>query len=320
MSIKWGYSFAGFQGMHVGIKKEHNERNFKTVAACGYDGVELLVGTGRTSPLGRPSMIDIVYGGAEEFRDYLKELKAGTVIAWDYDPGAPCGEESCKTGRDTTDPVQHQSIADALEPFAAYLQRLGGKYIPCRPMRQAWVLGTPSDEQIRNAAECWNKAGSVTARYGVKILLHIDWFCAANDETVIDKLMEYTDPELVGLCLDTAELALAGIDPLKVYENHADRVELFHFGQIFVSDTLEERKRPFAESILQNGGEREIERWFWELGAPERPGLVDHEKLMKAIRTHGYDGWIIVETRQTPDAHASAMLNSWYVNHVLKKI
>ena len=130
MSIKWGYSFAGFQGMHVGIKKEHNERTFKTVAACGYDGVELLVGTGRTSPLGRPSMIDIVYGGAEEFRDYLKELKAGTVIAWDYDPGAPCGEESCKTGRDTTDPVQHQSIADALEPFAAYLQRLGGKYIP----------------------------------------------------------------------------------------------------------------------------------------------------------------------------------------------
>lgn len=320
MSIKWGYSFTGFQGMHVGIKKEHNERNFKTVAACGYDGVELQVGTGRMSPLGRPSMIDTVYGGAEEFRTYLEKLKAGPVIAWDYDPGAPCGEESCKTGRDATDPAQHQGIAEALEPFAAYLQKLGGKYIPCRPMRQAWVLGPLTEEMIRNAADCWNKAGAVTAKYGVKILLHIDWFCAANDETVIDQLMALTDPALVGLCLDTAELAIAGIDPLAVYEKHADRVELFHFDQILTADTLQERKEPFADMIMQTGGRREIDRWYWELGAPEGPGLVDHEKLMKAIRAHGYDGWIIVETRQTPDAHASAMFSSWYVNHVLKKI
>ena len=156
--------------------------------------------------------------------------------------------------------------------------------------------------------------------YGVKVLLHIDWFCAVNSRHAIDLLMANTDPALVGLCLDTAELAMVGLDPVEIYEAHADRVELFHFNQILVADTLEEYKKPLAELIMMDGGEREIDRWFWELGAPEGPGLVDHEALMRSIKAHGYDGWIIVETRQTPDAHDTCMFDSWYVNHVLKKV
>ena len=319
MSIQYGYSFTGFQGMSVGIKKEKNERNFKTVAACGFDAVELQVGTGRMSPLGRPSMIDIVYGGAEEFKNYLADLKVKAVIAWDYDPGAACGEENTN-GRDPSDPAQHQGVVDALRPFAEYLPKLGGKYIPCRPMLSWWRKAPVTDESILSAAECWNKVGAMTMEYGVKILLHIDWFCAANSRHAIDLLMANTDPALVGLCLDTAELAMVGLNPVEIYEAHADRVELFHFNQILVADTLEEYKKPLAELIMMDGGEREIDRWFWELGAPEGLGVVDHEALMRAIKAHGYDGWIIVETRQTPDAHATCMFDSWYVRHVLKEV
>ena len=88
----------------------------------------------------------------------------------------------------------------------------------------------------------------------------------------------------------------------------------------FTTDTLNEREQPMAESILTSGGERGIDRWYWELGSPDGKGLVDIEKLMQAIKAKGYDGWIIIESKQAPDACASALFNAWYVKNVLKKI
>lgn len=320
MSIKWGYSLSAWNHEENSVRKDRNERTFKTISAAGFTGVELLVGSGRWCPLGRPSNIQYIYGDADDFNRYLhKNVNIDQLITWDYDPGAMAAEEDTM-GRDPSDPAQHGDITEAVKPYVEFLAQVGSKYLVVRPMLSWWKVNPVTDEKIKTAAECWNKAGKMAAAYGLKILMHIDWLCAANSEKAIDLLMAETDPSLVGLCIDTAELAMVGIDPVALYEKYADRVGLFHFKDARIADTLQEYKKPFAEEILKNGGERKIDRWFWEMGRTEQPGLVDFISLMKAIKSHGYDGWIVVESDQSPDPAASVLYNSWYIQNVLEKV
>jgi len=66
--------------------------------------------------------------------------------------------------------------------------------------------------------------------------------------------------------------------------------------------------------FLSAGGERGVERWFWELGE----GVVDLQGVVRALRAQSYDGWFIVESDESPDPAASAMLNGWMVQHRLR--
>ena len=318
MAIKWGYSLNCWHHQSNSVRKDVNERNFKVCSVAGFKGVEMQIGAGRWSPLGFPTIIGQIYGGAKEYKEYLEGLGITDVVGWDCNPARLAGMH----GRGYNPSVKEDwgKIAEAVVPYVKFLQEVGSKYLICRPMASWWQEAPVTDEKIAAAAECWNTVGKVTEEYGVKIVLCVDWLCAANSVHAIDLLMEKTDPALVGLCVDTGELAMVQIDPQEVYEAHADRVDLFHFSQVFVADTLEEYKKPFAEDIITNGGERGIVRWFWEMNCPEDPGLVDFEKLMKSIRAHGYDGWIVVVDSQTPEPAASVLFNSWYVQKVLSKI
>ena len=69
--------------------------------------------------------------------------------------------------------------------------------------------------------------------------------------------------------------------------------------------------------MILAGGKRKIRRWFCEMGTPE--GLVNFPALLAAMKELGYKGWIIVESDKGPQPAASSMmLNSWYVQRVLK--
>ena len=317
MTIKWGYSLNCWTHQSNSVRKDSNERNFKVCSVAGFKGVEMQIGAGRWKPLGFPEIIGQIYGGPEEYIKYLNGLGITDVVGWDCDPGALRGYAG---GYDPSQPADQDKIAEAVVPYVEFLNKIGSRYLICRPMSSWWKTAPVTDEKIIAAAECWNKVGAVTAKYSVKVLLEPEWLCAVNSVHAIDLLMEKTDPALVGLCINTGKLVMVDVDSLAVYEAHADRVELFHFSQVFVADTLEEYKKPFAEDIITNGGERGIVRWFWEMDCPENPGLVDFVKLMKSIKANGYDGWIVVEDSQTPEPAASVLFNSWYVQKVLSKI
>ena len=67
--------------------------------------------------------------------------------------------------------------------------------------------------------------------------------------------------------------------------------------------------------MLQAGGDRGIERWFYECGTPG--GLVVFPALLHAMRAGGYSGWLVFESEQTPNPARSVMLNGWYARQVL---
>lgn len=148
-----------------------------------------------------------------------------------------------------------------------------------------------SDEESRTFAQgvervaraVWDATGLRTAFHA-----HCAGFVEMPEETA--RLLELTDPNLVGLVLDTGHYtygsgsndpgaALAGL------ERFWDRVWHVHFKDC--QPTVADRAR--AEGWDYN---RAIhEGVFCELGQ----GCVDFPAIVRLLRERGYDGWIVVE-------------------------
>lgn len=290
-------------------------RAFKVVVASGFTGVELRGGTGRWDPLGRPASIEATYGSLAAFGSLLRDVGLEAVSSWAVDPGEPVDEELTR-GRSALDASQHAAIAEWGRPFAAALAELGGDRLVVRALPSAWQVGPVSDAQVTTAADCWNGLGEVAHEHGVRVTLHADALSAAADEGVLDRLLAATDPALVGLTVDTGELALAGLDPVAVLRRHADRVDHVQLKDVRLVDEAGERLRPHAEhAFLVAGGEREVERWFYEVGT--RGGLVDAPGALAVLREAQYAGWVVFESEQTPNPSSSVMLNGWFARHRL---
>jgi inosose dehydratase len=294
------------------VRTEEHERAFKTIAACGFDEVELRAGTFRWEPLGRPERIVQYYGSIERFLDVLHACGIRRVSSYFFDPAEPIFEE-LSWGRDPLDPADRDAIVESLRPFAEFLQGAGGSTLVVRPVGSYWRTGELGASQLDELAATWNAVGAL----GVRVALHVDALSALQTAEAIAAVLDRTDAA-VGLAIDTAELTLAGIDPVRLYERHADRVAHLHLKDVRTTDTLGERTKPNAElEFLSAGGERGIERWFWELGT--EGGLVDFPALFQALDRHGYDGTIVVESDQSPDPAGSVMLNAWYVRRHLER-
>ena len=151
----------------------------------------------------------------------------------------------------------------------------------------------------------------------VKVAMHLDCLSSVRTEAAIARLLDATDPERVGLAVDTAEATLAGLDPLAILRRWPGRVFHVQFKDVLLRDDLGEATLPNAElNFLSAGGAREVARWFWEMGTPG--GLVDFPGLRSALEDAGYDGWIVVESDQSPYPATSVMLNGWYRRRRLK--
>jgi len=297
-------------------RTEQHVRALKVIAACGFSGVELRAGSGRWDPLGRPASIAANYGSAAAFTGLLRQIGIEAVCSWYFDPGEPIGEE-LSPGRSVLDSGDHKAISESVQPFAEFLAAAGGSRLVVRALPSAWQAGELSAAALATAAEGWNRVGAATADRGVRVSLHVDCLSAAAGAATLSALLEATDPALVGLTIDTAELTLAGLDPVAVYRRHRDRVDHVHLKDTRHTDESGERLAPYAEAaMLQAGGARGVDRWFYECGTPG--GLVDFPALLGELRADGYPGWLVFESEQTPNPASSVMLNGWYARQVLR--
>ena len=297
-------------GMAQFVRTEEHERAFKTIAACGFDEVELRAGTFRWEPLGRPERIVQYYGSIEAFSEALHSYGLRRVSSFFFDPAEPILEE-LSFGRDPVDPADREAIVASARPFATFLQEVGGSTLVVRPAGSHWRTGTLDEEQIDELAATWNAVGAMAGDLGIRVALHVDCLSAIQTAGEIASVLDRTD-ETVGLALDTAELTIAGIDPVLLFERHSARVAHLHLKDVRTTDPDGERTMPNAElEFLSGGGGRGIERWFWELGV--NGGLVDFGALFAAVARSGYDGTIVVESDQSPDPAGSVMLNGWYL-------
>lgn len=186
------------------------------------------------------------------------------------------------------------------------------------PVARYWQVEPVTDEKIKIMAECWNRVGRMTKEHGVKLTCHHEFYCALHSREEIDKFYAWTDPEYVGLFIDTAQHEIVGIDSTDLYVKYHDRVTGFHFKDTHHKDLRGDYRTP-------PDPERDAattHRWFWEMGTTE--GLVDFPKLMKALKDFNYNGWLTVEHDKADVDGAnyaeSTARAKWYIDNVLSKI
>lgn len=315
--MRWGYAFNQWKFSWQDFARvEDNLRALKVTAACGFHAVELYVGTGPWVPLGRPDSIRMAFGSIAKFALALRDCGIDSVPSTFFDPTLMNFEEM-HHGLLPTRRADHAGILKLARTHSEFIAEVGGECLVVRPLPAFSAEGALNDERFQAAADCWNQVGAMTRTFGVRTVLHLDALSALRTTEELDRLLQSTDAANVGIAMDTAELTIAGHDPVKFFERYHARIWHAHFKDALAVDTLQEYALPNAErAMIQAGGARKIPRWFSEMGAPG--GLVDFPNLLEAMQRRGYAGWIIVESDKGPQPPASAMLlNSWYVQHVL---
>ncbi|MBK7979412.1 MAG: TIM barrel protein [Ignavibacteriae bacterium] len=148
-----------------------------------------------------------------------------------------------------------------------------------------------SDEEWKNFAQGADKlAKAVKDETGLRTVFH--HHCAGYVETPyeVDKLMELTDPKLLGLVLDMGHFMFGGGDPLEALKKHKERIWHIHFKDC--ETNIAQRSRDegwdYFESV-KNGV-------FCELGK----GAVDFPSIVEELKNMNYDGWIVVEQDVLP--------------------
>ena len=148
-----------------------------------------------------------------------------------------------------------------------------------------------TDEQWRAfAAGAEKVAQAVREKYGMRTVFH--HHCAGYVETPheIANFLNLTNPDLIGLCLDTGHYAFGGGDPVEALEKFYHRIWHVHFKDFDpkIGRVALEKQYDYFKSV-----EKGV---FCELGK----GNVDFQSIVNILNGKGYDGWIVVEQDVLP--------------------
>lgn len=133
-------------------------------------------------------------------------------------------------------------------------------------------------------------ARAVRRETGLRTVFHHHGAGYVETAQELERLMSLTDPDVLGLCLDTGHLRFGGGDPLTAIEQYAPRIWHVHFKD-FDPQVAERARRDewdYFEQVRHGV--------FCELGQ----GDVDFAAVVAALQRVGYEGWIVVEQDVLP--------------------
>ena len=136
-----------------------------------------------------------------------------------------------------------------------------------------------------------HKAAEIArSRFGLQLVFHANAETHVEYEDQIELLLEQTDPEMVGLCLDTGHHVYCGGDPVAFIRRHHQRLWHLHLKNVDgeVLKRVREEKIPMPHAVGQGV--------FCELGA----GAVDFAAVRDALWEVEYSGFALVEQDMYP--------------------
>jgi inosose dehydratase len=193
-----------------------------------------------------------------------------------HDAGAATAIRTASLMRDAGFPNAFIVLSDDNASVDAR-ERNAGRIRPEHGLSDAgWMTFASGVDAIANLV--WTETGLRTVFHP-----HCGGYVETPDE--IDRLMELTDPERVGLVLDTGHIVYGGGDPSSVLHTHRNRVWHVHFKDcdMNVAETARRRGLGYLEAVRA--------QLFCELGT----GVVDFQRITDALKSSKYDGWIVVE-------------------------
>ena len=147
-----------------------------------------------------------------------------------------------------------------------------------------------SDREWDRLCSGLNKLGRLAAGKGMVLTYHHHMGTGVQSAEEIDRLMENTDPALLGLLYDTGHLAFAGEDHLAVLNKWAARIRHVHLKD------------------LRRAVHRQAKREKWSFLRAVKAGVftvpgdgcIDFEPVFAALKKVKYPLWWVVEAEQDP--------------------
>jgi inosose dehydratase len=152
--------------------------------------------------------------------------------------------------------------------------------------------GGYDDARWREAAETLHAvARALRDQLSMTVVVHHHAGTFVETPQEIDRLLAETDPELVGLLLDTGHAVYGGADPLDLLRRHGGRVRYVHLKDVRADELARVRTTDIGMA----------EAWRRGVFCPLGEGVVDFPRVVESLRSRDYDGWLIVEQDVVPD-------------------
>ena len=165
-----------------------------------------------------------------------------------------------------------------------------GKSIQGKPLPIFDAKPRFTDEEWKRLTEGLNHLGTIAKKKGMQLVYHHHMGTGVQTTEEIDRLMEMTDPELVGLLYDSGHLVFSGEDHLAVLHKYLKRIKHVHLKNVRfeVMEKAKKEKWSFLQAV-RNG----------VFTVPGDGGL-DFVPVFDALKSGGYKGWWVVEAEQDP--------------------
>jgi sugar phosphate isomerase/epimerase len=159
----------------------------------------------------------------------------------------------------------------------------------------------PDAEAAVNYAEKLNQIGEECSKEGVMVTYHnhTQEFLKCGDKTILEILIENTNPEYVGFELDAGWCAAAGVDPIEFIRKHAGRIKLVHIKESKEVIGVQDAMNPDEIKIDENGRPNFTEKQMKDMehaksiNCPAGEGLVDWKKLKEVADALGCVAYIV---------------------------
>ena len=251
------------------------------------------------------------WSGTQTFATVLDEMtKAGydgtELGPYGYFPTDPNGLNSELSSRGLklvsafvpihlADSARHKSDFDEAMKVARLLNNSGSGLIvladEMNGPRMA-VAGRVDDErdgmsprQWSAAVEILNQIAHACREFGLLTAFHHHAGTLIETPVEIERLCGSTDPELIGLCLDTGHYLYGGGDPADAIERYSSRIIHLHLKDVRldVLQSVREDRVGFLDAVRRGV--------FCEIGE----GAVNVPVITQKLTKLGYDGWLVVE-------------------------
>lgn len=150
--------------------------------------------------------------------------------------------------------------------------------------------GDLTDSQWDSLGNGLNELAGPLKLAGIQLVFHNHVGTYVETEAETSRLLDATDPSLVGWCLDCGHLAYGGGDTLRMLEKYGNRVAYVHIKDVDgkVLQRSHEEGWSFHDAL-----KRFV---FTRLGE----GVVNIPAVIRALKSHRYDGWLVIEQDTTP--------------------
>ena len=197
-----------------------------------------------------------------------------------------------------SDRSRRAAVFEGLDATAAWLAAIGAGFLVllddfCRDPETGERRG-PAQLDDAGFADFVDTMHALARRaretHGLRLVFHPHCDATIEHEVDIERLLEATDPGLVGLCMDTGHHLYSGGDPVAFWRRWHARMPYLHLKSMNgrMLETVRREDLPWAAAVAR--------------GVTEEParGAVDFEGLAAALNESSYDGYAIVEQDMFP--------------------